>query len=276
MQKPLIFSLILLCVSALFTLALLFADRTSVVAGELSASFDCYSADNAPAPIQCPGLGRGTLPHAACGPCPEGAQCLCAEETPDYTLGFSSLNLAVYRTLGGFNQNFYRISEILGYLVFVIVGAYVLLGLVTLVKQKSLKKLPHAFYCLAGLYFITLVIYLVFDHLPINFRPIFLDGALELSYPSSHTLFAVTFLVSATLANPLVFPKSLHKIITPLNIALYLIATLTVLTRLLSGVHWFTDIFGGLLISATLLSFFSFALAASRSLKTSRPVKAST
>jgi undecaprenyl-diphosphatase len=48
------------------------------------------------------------------------------------------------------------------------------------------------------------------------------------------------------------------RFVKPVSAAGILLAAITVLFRFLSGVHWFTDILGGILISASLLFLFAY------------------
>lgn len=203
--------------------------------------------------------------------CPEGAKCALTSdilerlEPADYTLGLTDLNLTVYHKLGGFKEFYYQASEILGLLVILVAVSYVALGGYSLLKVKSLRKLPREFYCLAGLYLITAIIYVTCEHVSINCRPILLEDGLEASFPSSHTLMASIVLGAAVILNNYWYrTKELErlkifkraKVVRLLNILCSLLLTLTVLGRLLAGVHWLTDIIGGLFIAATLLAFF--------------------
>ncbi len=177
-------------------------------------------------------------------------------------VGFATLNSA-FHELTSFNQSLFSVTEHLGLLLIPIVAFYVTLGVVQLVKRKSLKKLDRTLLLLAGFYAVVAVIYLLFEKIAINFRPVLFDGALEPSYPSSHTLFAICLCGSAILVNRVLFSDKSY--IRAVNLALGAIAILIVIGRLLSGVHWLTDIVGGLLISATLLSWFNFYLSSAKS-----------
>ncbi|MBO7092931.1 MAG: phosphatase PAP2 family protein, partial [Victivallales bacterium] len=110
-------------------------------------------------------------------------------------------------------------------------------------------------YALAVIYVIMAVFYIVFDKIIIvNYRPMLENGELVASYPSSHTLMAVTVLGTAVIA--------LYKRLKDYNVRLIVFAAamllmfLAVLTRFLSGVHWFTDIIGGILLSAALITLY--------------------
>lgn len=85
----------------------------------------------------------------------------------------------------------------------------------------------------------------------INYRPILVDGHLEASYPSSHTFLAVAVLLSAFYLFKK--EKGIKKIMSFLCL---LVMSIIVVGRILSGVHWITDILGGILLGLSFVSFY--------------------
>lgn len=173
--------------------------------------------------------------------------------------------------LGSFAYSdlWYKITKYSGYALFLPVAFFVLLGFVQLIKRKSFKKVDRELKLLALFYLAVAAIYLLFEKfLIINYRPIMLNGQLESSYPSSHTLFAITLCGSAMLLTKS-FLKLKHA--TLVNVVLSILMLVTVVGRLLSGVHWATDIMGGILIGFTLV----FALAALIKKPATQPTKES-
>ena len=76
----------------------------------------------------------------------------------------------------------------------------------------------------------------------------------EASFPSSHTMLVCVIMGSAAmLINRYIRNKPLNRI---LRAVCYVIIGVTVVGRLIAGVHWFMDILGGILISVTLLSLY--------------------
>ena len=134
--------------------------------------------------------------------------------------------------------------------------AFVVLGVVQLIKRKSLKKVDKNLYLLAGLYAVVVCFYVLFELVVINHRPILENGELVASFPSTH-VFLVTTLVFAALSQLSKFyipNKNTMFIIDDIAIIL---ETLLVVSRMLSGVHWFTDIVGALLLSVSLVFIFN-------------------
>ena len=178
----------------------------------------------------------------------------------DTSIGLSHLNAAVHSALG-VNSFWYMITEFLCYVAIAIVIEYALIGLFELITRKSFAKVDKYLYCLGGLYAVVFVLYAVFEKVVINYRPIIEEGAehVEASFPSSHTMLACTvlgsvFLVIRKYGNQVVKKNVNEKL---LQVAIAVMCVVTVLGRLLCGVHWFTDIIGGVLISTALL--FAFA-----------------
>ncbi|MBO6094010.1 MAG: phosphatase PAP2 family protein, partial [Oscillospiraceae bacterium] len=77
----------------------------------------------------------------------------------------------------------------------------------------------------------------------------------EASFPSSHTMLVCVIMGSSI---PLLgkYVKS-DVLCTVLRIICAAIIAVTVIGRLISGVHWFTDILGGILISVMLLNLYA-------------------
>ncbi len=170
------------------------------------------------------------------------------------SVGFASLNGALAK--GGYHELWYKLSKYTGYLALAVIGVYGGLGLMQLVKRKDLKKVDRDIIVLGCFYAVVGIFYVLFNKLVINYRPVMLEGELEASYPSSHTMLGLCVFLSAVRMESIA-PRggsSLYKKVLA-ALALFLL-----LTRLFSGVHWFTDILGGALISAGLLCIFGWAL----------------
>lgn len=172
-------------------------------------------------------------------------------------VGFSKLNLC-FHNLTGYNDIFYDISKYLGLIPFMICAFYGLQGIIQLIKNKSLKKIDKRLIFLGIFYVFMLALYVAFDKIVINYRPILEDGALESSYPSSHTLLAVCICLSSLLISKYYIKNSVLR--KYFNILTWILMITLTVTRLLSGVHWLTDIIGGIIISLFLVSlFYTFA-----------------
>ena len=91
----------------------------------------------------------------------------------------------------------YNITEWLGIIPILVVMVYGLIGLKQLVKTKNVFKVDKEILILGGFYVVVAVLYVFFEKCIINYRPILVEGVLEASYPSSHTLMTICFCGSA-------------------------------------------------------------------------------
>lgn len=168
------------------------------------------------------------------------------------SVGFAGLN-DMFRNALPYNDVFYNIAKYGGLLAFVVVGFYGVVGLVQLIKGKSLKAVDFDIYAMGGTYVLTGIVYALFEVLIINYRPVILEEGLEASYPSSHTILAIAVLGSA-LVNMAYRLKHDSELKLYISIGLWVILAVIVIARTLSGVHWISDIIGGVIIGASLVS----------------------
>ena len=165
------------------------------------------------------------------------------------SIGFVTLNQFVFKTTG-VNMIWYHITDWLGLMPIFMAMVYSLLGLVQLIKRKSLFKVDKEIIILGLFYVVVISIYIFFEKVIVNYRPILMSGFLEASYPSSHTLMTICLCGSSIIVNKKMFNNKITKLMNMLSL---IIIFITVIGRLISGVHWFTDIVGGIFISIALL-----------------------
>ncbi|MCI6763556.1 phosphatase PAP2 family protein [bacterium] len=168
------------------------------------------------------------------------------------SIGFATLNQFIFETTG-VNIIWYHITDWLGLIPVFMAIVYAFIGLIQLIKRRSIFKVDKEIILLGLYYIIVIALYVFFEKVIINYRPILMNGFLEASYPSSHTLMTICICGSSILINKKLFNNKITKVINYLSI---IIITITVVGRLISGVHWFTDIIGGILISSGLLMTF--------------------
>ena len=172
----------------------------------------------------------------------------------DSQVGFAFLNGAAHRFLG-VHMTLYVITDFAGLVPVAFMLGFAILGLAEWIGRKRLWRVDRDLLLLGGFYILVLAAYLFFEAVPINHRPVLIDGVLEVSYPSSTTLLVLTVMptaqmrLSARIGRPV--PRRL------VSAAILLFTVLTVIGRLLSGVHWLTDIIGGALLSASLVALYS-------------------
>lgn len=165
-------------------------------------------------------------------------------------VGLATINKFFQERLG-FNETFYKLSNLLGYIAFGIAFVYMVIGLIQLIKRKSIKKVDTEISILGLFYIITLIIYVLFEFVKINYRPVLIDGNLDPSYPSSHTLLALFISTSAIFVNLKIIGNKPLRI--TLNTITIILGLAILVGRIISGVHWITDILGGILIATTLV-----------------------
>ena len=168
-------------------------------------------------------------------------------------VGFASIN-SFFKDLFKFNNTWYEVSNVLGFIAILIAALYALLGCYQLVQVKKISKVDKRLIALGGFYVVFAILYVLFDRVAINVRPVMLDGELEASFPSTHTMLALCICGSSILISKyFVTHKEIRKF---LDVICWLLMISIVVTRMLSGVHWFTDILGGIIISLFLLMMF--------------------
>ena len=165
-------------------------------------------------------------------------------------VGFSTINFAV-RDLVKVNFTLYDITDWAGVFAVLVGVCFAVVGVVQLINRKNIKKVDGEILLLGAFYVVTFIVYLAFEFIKINFRPVLIEGVLETSYPSSTTMLALCFIPTAIFEiNRLIKNKTLK---VSLSIILWAITALMVIGRILSGVHWITDIIGGIIISGGLV-----------------------
>ncbi len=173
------------------------------------------------------------------------------------SVGFAKMN-GWFRDLIGQNNFMYKLSELLGIILLLFVFIYACIGLYQLIKRKSLFKIDREIIILGCFYVVVFALYILFDKVAINYRHVLLEGVLEPSFPSSHTLLAMFVCGSAVIMNNKLFEKNEYKKI--INVLIIVLMVFIIVGRLLSGVHWITDVVGGILIATTLLYIFNYII----------------
>lgn len=169
-------------------------------------------------------------------------------------VGFGLLNGWVHETIG-VHLWWYSLTDWLGAL-FVAVGlGFAALGAMQLFKRRSLWKVDREILWLGVLYIVMAVCYILFETFPVNYRSVILIGGLEASYPSSHTLLAICVMVTAILQFERLLPEKRTLRRWGIGICTVLMAV-TVAGRVIAGVHWATDIAGGILLAVALVELY--------------------
>lgn len=173
-------------------------------------------------------------------------------------VGFAAFNLW-FHNLTGVHMTLYTITDWLGLVPIAVCLCFGALGLVQLVRRRSLLRVD-ADILLLGIYYVLVIFgYLFFEMVPVNYRPILINGVLEASYPSSTTLLVLSVMPT------LWYQVARRSENTASRTAAAWFAggfsVFMVLGRLVSGVHWATDIFGSVLLSTGLFLLYRAAVA---------------
>ena len=164
-------------------------------------------------------------------------------------IGFAKLNVW-FHNITGVHMWVYTVTDWLGLLPIFICMVFGGVGLVQLIKRKSLLKVDKDIILLGVYYVLVIFGYLIFEMIPINYRPILIEGFLEASYPSSTTLLVMS--VMPTLAFQSYRRIVNSKIKRGIYVFTVLFTTFMVVGRTVAGVHWLTDIIGSVMLSSGL------------------------
>ena len=166
------------------------------------------------------------------------------------TVGFATLNGFV-RDRIGVHMSFYVITDWLGLIPLVVAAGFGILGLCQWIRRGKLQYVDKDILLLGGFYIIVMGFYLLFEGITVNYRPVLINGTLEKSYPSSTTMLVLCVISTSILQLRI---RIKHPVL--LRLTTYLLVAFTVFMvvgRVISGVHWITDIIGGIFLSAGLV-----------------------
>ena len=169
------------------------------------------------------------------------------------SVGFATINQFVHN-LTGVHMALYTITDWLGLVPLIFVMGFGTLGRIQWIQRKHLLKVDYNILVLGGFYTVVMAVYVLFEMLVVNYRPVLINGYLEASYPSSTTMLVMCVMPTAIMQ----FNARIKNIVLKRFLASVIIAFIVfmVIGRLVSGVHWFTDIIGGALLSAGLVMMY--------------------
>ena len=172
-------------------------------------------------------------------------------------IGFAEINVR-FHEMTGVHMWLYIATDWLGLVPVFVCLLFGLVGVVQLVKRKSLRKVDRDIILLGLYYLLVVVCYLTFERFPVNYRPILIEGRMEASYPSSTTLLVLS--VMPTLVFKIQRRWNDGKTKRMVSVATVVFTAFMLIGRLLSGVHWLTDIVGSMLLSAGLFCLYTSAV----------------
>ena len=173
-------------------------------------------------------------------------------------IGFATFNVW-FHGVTGVHMGIYTVTDWLGLVPIAICLCFGVLGIMQLVRRRSLLRVDADLLLLGAYYIVVILCYLVFEMVPINYRPIPIDGIMEASYPSSTTLLVLSvmptlkFQVDRRAKGPAAKSAAIAFVVA--------FSALMVLGRLVAGVHWATDIVGAVLLATALFMAYRAAVA---------------
>ena len=179
-------------------------------------------------------------------------------------VGFATLNEAVFDALGQ-SEAALTLSKLCGIVIIAAVGAFGVTGLVQVIRRKGILRADAELYAMLGGLVLLAAAYVLFEVVVINCRPVLDEGELAASFPSSHTMLAISAAGMGT-AYLIKALKGAWRIVS--CVALNAAAAATVAGRLLGGVHWLTDIVGGCLYGLFIVFCYLAACRAIESIRT--------
>jgi undecaprenyl-diphosphatase len=171
-------------------------------------------------------------------------------------VGLATVNGWFHR-LTGVHLFLYHLTDWLSLIPLAFAAGFAVLGLIQWIRRKGLLQVDREILTLGGYYLAVVLIYMLFEVVIINHRPVLIEGILEPSYPSSTTMLILCVMpatvteISARIGNPRL-GRTVATTMTAYSLFM-------VTARLLSGVHWLTDIIGGALLSAGLVCMYAWA-----------------
>ena len=175
------------------------------------------------------------------------------------SIGLSKLNGA-FAKLFPFSNFWYKLTNIAGYLCILYGLCFALIGLRQLIRRKSLAKVDKTLYALAGFFVLLGIVYVFFEVVKVNYRPVIIDPAegLEASFPSSHTVLSCSLMGAIMIELKCLLRKRSKRL--PFDFVCILLMVITILGRIFSGAHWITDIIAGIFLSGALAFLFYYVI----------------
>ena len=172
-------------------------------------------------------------------------------------VGFAAFNLWFHKRTG-VHMTLYTITDWLGLVPIAVCLGFGMVGVFQLIRRRSLLRVDPDI-ILLGLYYILVILaYLAFEMIPINYRPVLIKGVLEASYPSSTTLLVLSVMPTMMFQIGRRTNKSLVRNGT--GSFIFAFSAFMVIGRLISGVHWATDIIGAVFLSTGLFLLYRYAV----------------
>ena len=160
-------------------------------------------------------------------------------------VGLATLN-GFFHNLTGVHMSLYVITDWLGLIPLGTAVGFAVLGLAQWIRRKNILRVDHSILTLGGFYLLVLAAFLFFEDYHVNYRPVLINGAMEVSYPSSTTLLVLCVMPTLNFQVGKIDNRYIRSVIKILSV---IFSAFMVGGRLISGVHWLSDIIGSVLFS---------------------------
>ena len=171
----------------------------------------------------------------------------------DTIVGLSTLNSKVFNSLGT-SKVWSRMTDALAIFAICVAGIFAVYGLTQWIKVKKIKNLDYKIWLLGLFYILVAIVYVIFQLIVINYRPTMFDEVPEVSYPSTHTMVVISIMGTSMVILPHIIKNKpiLYSLDTLAMLVMYFMA----MGRLLAGVHWLTDILGGIILGSFMIMLY--------------------
>lgn len=171
------------------------------------------------------------------------------------TVGFATLNGIIHKATG-VHWELYTVTDWLGLVPLGIMAGFAVLGLIQWIRRKHICMVDRSILVLGGFYAALMAVYGLLEVVVINYRPVLVNGIPEASYPSSTTMLVLCVMPTAIMQWRMRIKDAFVKRWVEMVAKVFLV--IMVVGRFLSGVHWFTDIVGGMLLSGGLVGMYRY------------------
>lgn len=168
-------------------------------------------------------------------------------------VGLAAINGYVHQRIG-VHMLLYTLTDWLSLIPVGFSLGFAMLGLVQWIRRRSILQVDHSILALGGFYLAVIAAYAFFEAVDINYRPVLIEGILEASYPSSTTMLVLCVMSTAIMQLRMRIRSRIPR--RWLTALLAAFTAFMVAGRLFSGVHWLSDVIGGMLLSSGLVMLY--------------------